>query len=242
MNVVECVQGDALWFSSRIGMITSSRIGDVVGKRRRGEGELAARRRYREEMACDILTGDTTEHYVTYWMQQGLENEPLARAAYEMIADVSCEQVGLVLHPTFDHGAASPDSLVGTKGGAEYKCPKPITHISYLHAGVVPEEYKPQCYWQMACCEREWWDFVSHCPTLPDDFQTFIVRLQRDDKIIAEMEAEAIRFRQEVDDLLGQLREIASGKRSNIEQQLRDSIAMVERQKLERAAAHEIIP
>jgi hypothetical protein len=51
----------------------------------------------------------------------------------------------------------------------------------------------------MLCCERAWWDFVSYDPRLPEGLKTFIVRLERDEKRIAEIEEDVIRFNNEVE-------------------------------------------
>jgi len=52
--------------------------------------------------------------------------------------DVMVDQCGLVLHPTIERGAASPDGLVGTDGLVEIKCPKTATHIEYISASQIP--------------------------------------------------------------------------------------------------------
>jgi hypothetical protein len=77
--------------------------------------------------------------------------------------------------------------------------------LKYILSGVVPEEYKPQMFWQMACCEREWCDFVSHDPSLrrAPKLKTFIApRLYRDEKIIRDMEAQVEQFNHEVQEML----------------------------------------
>ena len=47
-----------------------------------------------------------------------------------------------------------------------------------------------------------WWDFVSYDPRFPDGLQFFQCRIERDEKIIAAMEAEAIAFLAELEDKL----------------------------------------
>jgi hypothetical protein len=51
----------------------------------------------------------------------------------------------------------------------------------------------------MACTGRQWVDFVSYDPRLPEQYQLFIVRVQRDNEIIANIEKEVVAFLQEVD-------------------------------------------
>src|SRR5208283_4140098 len=92
------------------------------------------------------------------------------------------------IHPKIDRGAASPDGVVGKDGLIEIKCPETTTHLEYLIAGVVPEEYQPQMLWQMACTGRKWCDFVSYDQRLPKHLQLFQARFNRDDMRIAEYE------------------------------------------------------
>lgn len=206
MRIIDFPQGSAEWLASRAGKVTASRVADVLAKIK--TGEAAARRDYKAQIVAEILTGRPQEDgYINAEMQFGIDTEPLARAAYEAATGELVEQVGLVVHPTIDRAAASPDGLVGVSGLVEIKCPKVATHLNYILDGVVPSKYQPQMLWQMACCGREWCDFVSFRPDLPPELQLFQVRFLRDEKRVAEMEAEVTAFLSEVDTLLAKLRE-----------------------------------
>jgi hypothetical protein len=52
--------------------------------------------------------------------------------------------------------------------------------------------------WQMACSGRQWCDYVLYREGLP----LAMLRVERDDKRIAEIEAEVRKFLQEVEDTL----------------------------------------
>jgi hypothetical protein len=52
--------------------------------------------------------------------------------------------------------------------------------------------------WQMACVERQWCDFVSFDPRMPLHLQLFVQRVERDDKLIQEIEAAVTEFLSEV--------------------------------------------
>lgn len=218
MKIIDCGgQGTEKWFDARLGKLTASRISDAISRaKRESTGELQARRNLKLELAVERVTGRTSEHFVSEWMERGKEMEDLARAAYELAA-VTTERVDLVLHPVIEGAGASPDGLVGTDGLMELKVPKPTTHASYLLAEVVPEQYRDQMMWQMACTGRTWNDFVSWCPDFPPPLDLFIVRLERDEKRIVEMEFEAIKFLAEVNALVLQLR-------GGIEEVLRESL------------------
>jgi hypothetical protein len=53
--------------------------------------------------------------------------------------------------------------------------------------------------WQMACSGRSWCDFVSYDPRLPENLRFFLTRVDRDDALIADMEAEVRAFLSELD-------------------------------------------
>lgn len=209
MRSVNVIQGSAAWLQARVGLITASRMCDVMATPKRGTAELACKRDYRMELLCERLTGRAAEHYVSREMDFGSEQEPFARAAYEVMADVLVDDAGLVLHPIMDFSAASPDGLVGDDGAIEIKAPKTATHLNWRLAGVVPEEHVDQCMWVMACCERQWIDFVSFDPRLPQGLRFFVKRLERDDKRIAEMEYAAMEFNAEVNAMIAGLGEPA---------------------------------
>lgn len=207
MREIKVLQGSAAWLQQRVGLITSSRVADMLakpaltasGKTRGGKVELACKRNYRIELVSERLTGNAAEHYVSREMEWGIEHEPLARSAYEVGEDVMVDTAGFVLHPTLDYAGASPDGLVNSNGCIEIKCPTTATYIAWRVADVVPEEHIPQMDWVMQCCEREWCDFVAFDPRLPQGLRFFVKRLWRDDKRIAAMELEAIMFNEEIE-------------------------------------------
>jgi len=205
MKILDFPQGSVEWLQSRAGKVTASRIADVMAKIK--TGEAAARRDYKAQIVAEILTGRPQEDgYTNAAMQWGTDTEPLARQAYEAQTGVIVEQVGLVLHPTIDRSAASPDGLA-EDGLVEIKCPKTATHLQYLLAkDIAPSMYQPQMLWQMACTGAAWCDFVSFDPRLPEDLQLHIVRFNRDEKRIAEIEAEVVVFLREVEETIKQLR------------------------------------
>ncbi len=207
MKILDLPQGSEEWLAARAGKVTASRIADVMEKIK--NGEAAARRDYKAQLVAEILTGKPQDDgFINAEMQWGIDQEPLARSAYEIKTDLLVDQVGLVLHPRNERAAASPDGLAG-EGMVEIKCPKTATHLQYLLAGTVPEKYQPQMLWQMACAERPWCDFVSFDPRLPEHLQLFIVRFPRDEKRITEIEAEVNVLLKEVDEIVAKLKGLA---------------------------------
>src|SRR5262249_5171282 len=146
------------------------------------------------ELLSEILTGKMVEHYVNAAMDHGIANERNAVSAYELVKGIFTDRIGFIMHSTLPRCGASPDRLIGDDGLLEVKAHDTSTHLNYIIAGVVPEEYIPQMYWQMACSERQFCDFVSYDPRLDEKFQLFIRRLERNEKEIAKWEGYASEF------------------------------------------------
>jgi hypothetical protein len=132
-------------------------------------------------------------------MQWGTDKEPEARAAYCFMADVDVVEVGFIDHPTIAMTGASPDGLVGDDGMLEIKCPLTATHLDTLLGGVVPAKYFSQMQWQMACAGRQWCDFVSYDPRLPEPMRLFIQRVPRDADWLRATEEDVAAFLAELD-------------------------------------------
>ena len=194
------------WFAQRAGKVTASRVADVMAKVK--SGEAAGRANYRAQLVAERLTGTAAESYSNTAMQWGTDTEPYARMAYEAATGNLVLETGFVLHPDIGFSGASPDGLIGNDGLVEIKCPNTATHIDYLLAATVPEKYKPQMAWQMACTGREWCDFISYDPRLPEDLRLFTVRYKREEDYIEELEAAVVQFLKEVDETVLQLTEI----------------------------------
>ncbi len=196
-------QGSPEWKQARVGLVTASRSGELISTTKRGES--AARRNYRTELVCEILTGQPYPRYVSAEMQWGSEQEPFARAAYELDRDVLVEQCGFVLHPEISRFGCSPDGLVGSDGLLQIKCPNTSTHLTWMMGQAVPVEHKAQMLAEMACTGRAWCDFVSYDPRLPAHLQLFIQRFDRDEQAVANLEAAVVHFNSEIANYMSQL-------------------------------------
>lgn len=198
-------QGSAEWHAARLGKVTASRVADVVARTKSGWG--ASRKNYMAELVAERLTGIPAAGFTNAAMQWGTETEPLARDAYVFFRDMAVTEVGFVQHPTLEMSGASPDGLVGDDGMVEFKCPNTATHIDTLLTEAIPGKYITQMQWQMACADRQWCDFVSFDPRLPEDLRIFVQRVDRDDARIAELTDEIGVFLSEVDETVVRLRQ-----------------------------------
>ena len=197
------------WFAARLGKVTASRIADVMAKTK--SGPSASRTNYMAELIVERLTGKAGDSYQNAAMIWGTNTEPLARAAYEAHRGVLVEETGFVPHPYIAMAGASPDGLVGTDGLVEIKCPNTATHIDTMMTEKVPMKYILQMQWQMLCTGREWCDFVSYDPRMPEEMQLFVQRHPFSNDTALDMIREVEAFLSELDEMVSNLKEKYNG-------------------------------
>lgn len=206
--IEQIVPGSAEWFDARAGCLTASRIGDAFGKLKSG-APAQSRDDYLIELVAERMTGRAADHYISRDMLLGIETEPDAIAAYEWANDCTVQKLGFVFHPTIQWAGATPDGAVGDDGLVECKCPRSTTFVALRlavecaqpikHASLkTDEDYVAQGMWQLACTGRKWCDLAYYDPNMPQGLQLYVRRIERDEAIIAAMEAEARAFLDEV--------------------------------------------
>jgi putative phage-type endonuclease len=192
------------WFQARLGLVTASRVADVLAKIK--SGESASRRNYKIQLVSERLTGERQETYINQAMQDGIDREQFARDRYvQQFGEV--EEVGFVKHPTLEAGA-SPDGMVGDDGIIEIKCPMGSTHTETLMTQDIPSKYVPQVQFQLLVTGRKWCDFVSYNPMFPEHLQVFVKRIEADPVYQKELESEVKQFLEEVNTIINKLKEI----------------------------------
>jgi putative phage-type endonuclease len=189
-------QGTEEWHQLRLGKVTASRVADILAKTK--SGASASRGNYLIELALQRVTKTIEESYSNSAMEWGVATEPQARVAYEVSTGNFVDQIAFVNHPTIEGFGCSPDGLVG-EGLIEIKCPNSATHWSYIKANEPPQKYIIQMQAQMSVTKAKWCDFVSFDPRMPERSQLLIVRVNRDDEFIAEMENDIKQFLSEVE-------------------------------------------
>lgn len=199
--VSQHAQGTPEWLQDRAGKATGSRAAAIKSFLKDGK-ESAARRDYRIELALERLTGQAAEQdFITKEMQRGTEQEPYARMAFEDRTGLFVSESGFVFLPDVMAGC-SVDGFIkdsGKVGIWEAKAPKSFTHINYIKAGILPEDYRPQVIHNMWITEAEFADFFSYDSRMPEELQGFHVRIWRDEKEIKEHEKAVLQFLDEVE-------------------------------------------
>lgn len=191
------------WFLERLGKVTASNIFRIMGS-----GKLY--QTYKSDIVCEqfLKICDPENAFELLMacrqtpnanMQWGIDNEDMARSAYSIATNAYITQCGLILHPTIPNAGASPDGLVGDHGLVEIKCPTTATHMRFIVDQTIDPKYYTQMQFQMACTQRQWCDFVSYDPRLQiENLSMQIVRVERDDAHIAEIEQQAKMFLEDV--------------------------------------------
>jgi len=198
------------WYAARLGKATASRFRDAIAALKSG-APAQAQRDYLTELVVERLTQAPIQRYTTAAMTWGTEQEPAARAAYERVTGRIVEETGFVAHDTLMAGC-SPDGLVDWDGLIEIKCPwGTAVHIETLLNGM-PAEHTAQVQGQMWITGREWCDFVSYDPRMPEALQLHVQRIQRDEAFIADLERRVTSFLAEVGTQVEALRRLAESK------------------------------
>jgi hypothetical protein len=215
---IECFQHDEFgvptreWMAARCGRITASRLGDVMAystqKGKEGK-ELKVRADYRSELSAERMTGINARHFVTPEMKWGQEQEDYARSMYEVERGVMVDQIGFAIHPTMDFSGSSPDGLIGSERGVDFKCFTTERHISIYKSKQVPQEIYDQLQWNMVCCELSLWDACFYDPRLVGPYEhlkMFVLPVQYDGKRVLELEAEVRKMDSEINQFMESLK------------------------------------
>ena len=198
MTDTAIIQRSPEWFAARCGSLGASQLADALAKTKSGWG--ASRANLRAKLVVERLTGQQEDGFASAAMQWGVEKEEEARIAYSFLTGRNVVEVGLYKHPTIIGSHASPDGLVDGDGCIEIKCPNSSTHIEVLKTNQVAHKYILQMQWQMVCANRQWCDFVSFDPRMPEHLMMYVQRIERDNEMLKTLETEVLIFLMEVEE------------------------------------------
>lgn len=202
MIVHDVDQRSPEWAALRAGRFCASRAADMLATQKDGK-PAAGRTNLRTQLVLERLTQRSLDSdFSSKAMQDGIDREADALAAYEALTGDLVRKVGFVAHDTLRAGG-SPDGVIGNFVGlVEAKSPIPATHLQFLETGTVPGEYLKQILHLLWLTGAQWCDYLSYNPdfTAPlDRLQIKLVRVVRDETTIAEYDAKVRAFLAEVD-------------------------------------------
>lgn len=156
-------QGSLEWEQKRSQFVTASEMSALVsptGEIRKGKMPHTL---LMEKVAC-FWTGGPLPSAQFWDGEQGNFLEEYARPAFTLETGLEVETVGFIENGRI---GCSPDGLIGDGEGLEIKCPRLDTHIKYLLAGIVPEDYVIQVQASLAVTGFKTWKFFSFRRGMP---------------------------------------------------------------------------
>jgi len=147
------------WFAARRSRITASMVGAILGVAPYMTRADAKRAMVREALGEEReFTGNIATEY-------GTNNEAGALIDYRLETTHEVEELAFIAKE--DWAGASPDGLVGKKGGVEIKCPyglrKAESPVPFKTLADQPHYYA-QVQFTLWITGREWWHFFQWCP------------------------------------------------------------------------------
>lgn len=167
-EIVLDAQRSLEWHRDRLGMITGSEVGKLMGKTRKKDEVFTAtaksyiNKKVGERMMNPSLVMD--DEWFADWVekndittraiQYGIDNEPMAKQWLELETGVKVEDIGSVVHPKVEYFSASPDGICeidGKKYVVEVKCPEHARFVEYFDVedGKSLKEINAEYYWQV---------------------------------------------------------------------------------------------
>jgi len=205
-TIIDAPQRSPEWFQARVGRMTGSRASDMLATLKTGKGEAAGRRNLRADLVLERLTGKPQEKtFQSPAMLDGIEREAEAYGTYEALTGQILTRTGFLRHDALMTGASLDGHEGDFDGLIEIKCPIAATHLDYIESGIVPGNYLAQVTHALWLTGAAWCDWMSFHPDFPLSMRTKIVRIERDERLIAAYEQELLTFLAEVDRKLDSL-------------------------------------
>jgi hypothetical protein len=209
MKILTVEQGSVDWIWARCGIPTASEFDNLVTSDfslRKGETPNT----YLAKKIAEAWGGPLPS-FSAQATEQGTLLEPEGKRWYEMEYEKEITPVGFI---TTDNGlvGCSPDGLIGDKLGIEIKSPNADTHVKYLLAGKVPDQYLPQVHGSMYVTGFVQWKFLCYRRHFPP----LVITVDRDDRIITMIDAAVNSFLDKFDAAMKRMEEINGAPRPKL--------------------------
>jgi putative phage-type endonuclease len=153
------------WFDIREGRFTASQISRLLGKEglKRTKDSIDG---YAYEKAVEQIYGkDEDEDFISFDMQRGITQEPLAFALFKELKSyefIDVKETGF--HQFEKHAGASPDGLLSNNCNLEIKCPRRKSFFRLVANGIdeVKPDYVAQMQMQMLSTKTEKTHFFNY--------------------------------------------------------------------------------
>lgn len=153
------------WHKMRNSRFTASDIVRLLGKEGLKMTEQSIET-FAFEKAVEAIYGkDEEESFISFDMQRGIDQEPLAFQKFKDIKELEFLEVEeCSFFPYGEHAGASPDGLVGKNAILEIKNPKRVKFFKQIVDGIdgVESKYMAQMQMQMLCTNSEHGYFFNY--------------------------------------------------------------------------------
>lgn len=180
------------WRQARLGKITASEASKLLTEPKtnadKAAGVLAqTTKTYLLTKVAELFTG-VSKQFTDAATEWGNNHEAEAVARYEYLTGNTTYECGFIEMEGF-YAGASPDRLVEFDGLLEVKCPYNSEKFLALMIEPITDhpEYYPQIQFQLMVTGRDWCDFVAYDPRFPAGLDIHIVRVARDEAMIAKL-------------------------------------------------------
>lgn len=172
------------WLAIRAPRIGASEIGEYMAKGVKGQ-YLAGRKNIIQKIAFSKAFGVPFEGFVNGAMQAGIDNEDFVADQYAEKTGVKLAKIGCAFNNWF---VASPDRrIIDANGGVEIKWLFDNEWAELVSTGKPKDLHYDQMQGQMWAFG---WDFVDYVAGNGNTGRFIIVRVERDEERIAEIQAE----------------------------------------------------
>lgn len=179
-----CLEEES-WQGQRLGKFTSSRLGDLMTSGRGKDkywGDTAMS--YIYEKIAELITRIPHFQAESASIAWGHDNEAEAIQAYVDQTRNNVQYMGEVFIKFNELCGGSPDAFIDDDGVIEVKCPyNSSNHIKTYITREVPKAHFYQCQGNMLFTSRQYCDYVSYDPRMPEGMRLVIIRVDRDDSI-----------------------------------------------------------
>ena len=193
---VDVQQNSEEWFDLRLKKVTSSNFGKIMANMGKAFGNPAIE--YAQKIANEIVTGERdTRGFKGAYFDDGHEIEPIAKQSYERDNFCTVTNGGFF---SKNRLGDSNDGNVGKKGCVEIKGVIQNTQWKRLKKGGYDLAYKWQIQGHIWLGNKEWCDFISYCPEMPENKRMYVFRVYRDNEMIKQMKKRiSVDFLKEID-------------------------------------------
>lgn len=177
--VIDAEQRSPAWFAARCGRLTGSVAHEAFAKTK--SGWSTSRRNLMLRLVLERVTGKPQERgFVSQAMQDGIDREPLAFAAFEARTGQMLERSGFLQSTTHLAGCSLDAHIGDFEELVSIKCRQPAAHLEFLKSGEIPADSMTQMRHEMWITGVSGHHYVSFNPDFPASLQLRIVTIRND--------------------------------------------------------------